>query len=196
MGGGGGGSQYVLNLGIRALPARGLRPWAGSHFWAVNPVSYCMGVTSYFNVNGPTEHDCLNKNIPTEFQAMTFICTPPSLLKSWTFDPRCSFQGNHVDSTHLSSNKNSALKKHTQTVLLQLPCHWISCWQMTQNPTWWWKTSTSIRCELFVCPLFMSVWMGVSGFPCRIYEVLMSYVIVTYLCPCRMSNLGNCHMSL
>ena len=29
--------------------ARGLRPWASRGFQAVNPVSYCMGVTSYFN---------------------------------------------------------------------------------------------------------------------------------------------------
>ena len=25
-----------------------IRPWAGTQFWAVNPVIYCTGVTSYF----------------------------------------------------------------------------------------------------------------------------------------------------
>ena len=25
-------------------------PWAALGFWAVNPVSYCMGVTSYSNI--------------------------------------------------------------------------------------------------------------------------------------------------
>ena len=31
------------------MPARGLRPWAGTQFRDENPVSYCTGVTSYFS---------------------------------------------------------------------------------------------------------------------------------------------------
>ena len=53
--------QYLTGFTAqKPREARGLRPWASRGFWAVNPVSYCMGVTSDFspltNFVTPTVH--------------------------------------------------------------------------------------------------------------------------------------------